>query len=815
MSRNSFMLSLTKKSPFPGNMSTNRWSDLCSPRITELDVKIFLENNPSVFRRYVMDSINVDTLEELIKRKRRATSCRVTKRHKALLGDYDLLSTKDVASKLLESVNANNLLSRMEELSKILAQAVNGDSHSLYVPKNNDTELHIFRGGVTIPYGPTGKGSTVAAHAFNTRASLTVSDMSLELARFPKGTGPGEAIDVSVLCVPLILPSDDIIGVIEVVRNSKKYPFSRTDIQMAHALLSWMVACISENNVKRVLDSQRHLNDFLLDTTRIIFDEMTSTDLLVQKIMMFTKNLVNADRCSLFLVDEETNELYADYFDEGKKTTDGQSIISKKSQIRFSRDKGIAGYVARSGEVLNILDAYMDSRFNREVDKLTGYRTRNILCMPIVSKDQVVGVVQLINSLRGEHFTNADESAFKMFSVYCAMALHYSRLYNLLVRQQNQYKVALEVIQYHIVCKEEEMKELVSDPFIQEESIPYDFFSFDFCAYDFAPLLPQLFIHMVIDMFGEDTFEMEQLCRFTITVRKNYRDIAYHNWDHGFHVAHSLWCMMRESPNVFTKFEQMAILISGICHDVDHRGYNNAFFSKMDLPLASLYSTSVMEQHHYKHTVTILQMDGQGIFSFLTATEYKEMLGMVQHCILATDLALYFPNQKAITKQLDESTFDLQETAAKKQAIALMMTGADLCAISKPWETQGVTVDFLYEEFYDQGDLEKSHGIEPLPMMDRERITERPQQQVGFIDFICHPLYKTLHRILPGAKPLLDGCSKSREDWAQVLAQCTEEERKRKEEEKKEEVEKEEDETSENRETDTRSDEEETTVDES
>ncbi|XP_060064036.1 cAMP and cAMP-inhibited cGMP 3',5'-cyclic phosphodiesterase 10A-like [Ylistrum balloti] len=783
MSRNSFLLSLTKKSPFPGNLSTNRWSDLCSPRITELDVKIFLENNPSVFRRYVMESVSVETLDELIKRKRRTTSCRVTKRHKALLGDYELLSTKDVASKLLESVNSNNLLSRMEQLGKILTQAIHGDSHSLYIPKHNDTELHLYRGGVTIPYGPTGKGSTVAAHAFDTKTTLVISDLSLELGRFPKGTGPGEAIDVSVLCVPLVLPSDDIIGVIEVVRNIKKHPFSRSDIQMAHALLSWMVACINENNMKRVLNSQQHLNDFLLETTRIIFDEMTSTDLLVQKIMMFTKNLVSADRCSMFLVDEETNELYADYFDEGKKTEDGQSIISKKSQIRFHRDKGIAGFVARSGQVVNILDAYLDSRFNPEVDKLTGYKTRNILCMPIVSKDQVVGVVQLINSLRGEHFTNADESAFRMFSVYCAMALHYSRLYNMLVRQQNQYKVALEVIQYHIVCKEEEMKELLADPRIQEDDIPNDFFTFDFCAYNFASLLPQLFIHMVIDMFGEDTFEMEQLCRFTITVRKNYRDIAYHNWDHGFHVAHSLWCMMRASPGIFTPFEQMAILISGICHDVDHRGYNNAFFSKMNLPLASLYSTSVMEQHHYKHTVTILQMNGKGIFSFLTANEYKDMLGIVQHCILATDLALYFTNQKTISKQLSEGAFDLEDHASKMKTIALMMTGADLCAISKPWDTQGITVDFLYEEFYDQGDLEKSHGIEPLPMMDRERIKERPQQQVGFIDFICHPLYKTLHQILPGSEPLLDGCSRSREGWSQVLAEYAEEERKNKEEE--------------------------------
>ena len=87
---------------------------------------------------------------------------------------------------------------------------------------------------------------------------------------------------------------------------------------------------------------------------RSIFDEMTSTDLLVQKIMMFTKDLVSADRCSMFLVDEENNQLYADYFDEGLKAETGQSVIAKKCQIRFPRDKGIAGYVAGSGEVFSL-----------------------------------------------------------------------------------------------------------------------------------------------------------------------------------------------------------------------------------------------------------------------------------------------------------------------------------------------------------------------------------------------------------------------------------------------------------------------------
>lgn len=62
--------------------------------------------------------------------------------------------------------------------------------------------------------------------------------------------------------------------------------------------------------------------------------------------------------------------------------------------------------------------------FYREVDLKTGYTTRNILCMPIVSRGTVIGVVQMVNKLNGSAFTKTDENNFKMFAVFCALALH-------------------------------------------------------------------------------------------------------------------------------------------------------------------------------------------------------------------------------------------------------------------------------------------------------------------------------------------------------------------------------------------------------
>lgn len=107
-------------------------------------------------------------------------------------------------------------------------------------------------------------------------------------------------------------------------------------------------------------------------------------NVLVMKIMNFAQRLVDADRASLFLVDAKNKELYATIFDVGVDEN-GSSVepyqhlneteeikIHTSKEIRFPLGTGIAGQVAMTGEVLNIKDAYADSRFNRTVDQLTG-----------------------------------------------------------------------------------------------------------------------------------------------------------------------------------------------------------------------------------------------------------------------------------------------------------------------------------------------------------------------------------------------------------------------------------------------------------
>lgn len=82
--------------------------------------------------------------------------------------------------------------------------------------------------------------------------------------------------------------------------------------------------------------------------------------------------------------------MYADYYDEGVE--DDGTLHKKNIKFNIGKDKGIAGTVAYTGEVINLRDAYQDSRFNKEYDQRTGFITKTMLCMPIKGIEGILGI---------------------------------------------------------------------------------------------------------------------------------------------------------------------------------------------------------------------------------------------------------------------------------------------------------------------------------------------------------------------------------------------------------------------------------------
>jgi signal transduction histidine kinase len=156
----------------------------------------------------------------------------------------------------------------------------------------------------------------------------------------------------------------------------------------------------------------------------------TDFDRLLQLIMVESTRAMAAERSTLFLVDRDRGELWS-------RVALG---LEELKEIRFRSHLGIAGHVATTGELLNIPEAYDDPRFNQEVDRQTGYRTKTILCMPVRNKEgTIIGVLQVLNKREGV-FTVDDEEMLDALSSQAAVALENARLYEDLRRAYAELK---------------------------------------------------------------------------------------------------------------------------------------------------------------------------------------------------------------------------------------------------------------------------------------------------------------------------------------------------------------------------------------
>lgn len=160
--------------------------------------------------------------------------------------------------------------------------------------------------------------------------------------------------------------------------------------------------------------------------------------------------------------------------------------------------------------------------------------------------------------------------------------------------------------------------------------------------------------------------------------------------------------------------------------------------------------------------------EGHNIFAKLNHNEYKQVLGLIKHCILATDLALFFPNKAKLTVLMEERKFSWSVLEHRMLIQAISMTASDLSASTKPWDIQVKTVKVIFEEFYDQGDAERAAGRQPIPMMDRNQPDQQAASQVGFLTGICIPCYTLLYRLIPQTKHLLDMCQQNLDKWQSI-----------------------------------------------
>ncbi len=146
------------------------------------------------------------------------------------------------------------------------------------------------------------------------------------------------------------------------------------------------------------------------------------------------RNILDADRCSVFLVDAYKGELWTKI-----------ALGMEEKILRMPLGQGIAGFVARTGSAVNIREAYRDTRFTQDLDRITGYQTRTVLAVPLKGRDgQVLGVFEVLNKSKGS-FTDEDEGLLRVLGTMAASFIENASLYDDLRRSHLEtiYRMAL------------------------------------------------------------------------------------------------------------------------------------------------------------------------------------------------------------------------------------------------------------------------------------------------------------------------------------------------------------------------------------
>lgn len=248
----------------------------------------------------------------------------------------------------------------------------------------------------------------------------------------------------NILCAPVRTVKGDILGVAQTLNKKDGKEFTQEDLAIMQAITTQASIALQGTLFIERMEKLRQQEAEFLNVVSDVSSEINLGPLL-QMIMTAITKMLQADRSTLFINDEKTNELY---------TQIGQGLGA--TNIRLPNHLGIAGAVFTSGKTINIPYAYADLRFNPAFDKQTGYFTRSILCCPVLNKDgKVIGVTQVLNK-KGGPFNEEDEQRLTAFTSQIAIGLENAQLFADVQQMKNYNESMLESMSNAVVTFDEE-----------------------------------------------------------------------------------------------------------------------------------------------------------------------------------------------------------------------------------------------------------------------------------------------------------------------------------------------------------------------
>uniref|UniRef100_H3A1Y1 Phosphodiesterase n=1 Tax=Latimeria chalumnae TaxID=7897 RepID=H3A1Y1_LATCH len=587
----------------------------------------------------------------------------------------------------------------------------------------------------------------------------------------------------SILCMPIRNSVGEVIGVAQAInKNTSGAPFTEDDEKVLQMYLPFCGISISNAKLFSASRKEYERSRALLEVVNDLFEEQTDLEKIVRKIMQRALTLLQCERCSVLLLEDvnspvvkfsKTFELMSPL---GCSDNEIRSFADKASMEKLSCsdwliNNNIAELVASTGLPVNISDVCQDPRFDAETEQVSGFHIRSVLCVPIWnSNHQIIGVAQILNRLDRKTFDDADQRLFEAFVIFCGLGINNTMMYNQVKKSWAKQSVALDMLSYHATCSKVEVDRLKAAkiPSVPELGID-DFYFNDFSLDSDAMITASLRMFMELGIVQKFKIDYEVLCRWLLTVRKNYRTVPYHNWRHAFNVSQCMFVMITTAvfQEILTDTEILALLVGCLCHDLDHRGTNNAFQAKSGSALAQLYGTSAtLEHHHFNHAVMILQSEGHNIFATLSSKEYSNMMQLLKQAILSTDLTLYFEQRTKFFEHVMSGEYNwcIEE---HREMLRYKTHYILECLVS--FKTARQILCLTKSSFHDDGGKDSNHPNLPMnAIFDRNRKDELPGLQLEWIDGICKPLFEALVKLNKKLQPMLDGINANRTKWEEL-----------------------------------------------
>ena len=290
---------------------------------------------------------------------------------------------------------------------------------------------------------------------------------------------------------------------------------------------------------------------------------------------------------------------------------------------------------------------------------------------------------------------------------------------------------------------------------------------------------------VILETFGlkdDKIINVSKLETFLNTVSSQYLTTTlYHNNMHGADVTQtiSLFFLNSNAEKMFqtTVLDLLSIFIAALGHDLGHPGLTNNFHVNASTELAITYNdASCLENFHCCKLFTILKKDETNIFEKLTVNDYKDIRKRMISEILATDMFYHKKVMSMIQSQLpqiknDKFEFTDDKDTMKKEQQSLLdffIHSADLAHNTKLFNISLKWVELLSEEFWLQGDKEKSMGLTVSFLCDRKD-TNVPSSQVNFIRGFIIPTFDVLIKIFPTLSYTVENANNNINEWQKLV----------------------------------------------